>query len=161
MSAASNDPPWAAYRFVVDVIPRGDEVIHLHNLSIAELLFDARNSYVTDAVGISWEGLSDSGRSLILRRLEVDFEQQVPVGVALKVGVRATTRSRRTVTFHEEMWRVDPPVTIAVARSVHVVVNTDAPGAVELPEEIVERFEAYEGRALTGTPGREWPDSVP
>lgn len=154
MSAATGDPLWAGYHFVVDVVPAGDdELIHLHNLSIAELLFDARNAYVTDAVGISWEGLSDSGRSLILRRLEVDFEREVPLGVALKVGVRAAARSRRTMTFQESVWRVNPPAVIAVARSVHLVVRRDTPGAIELPDDIIERFENYEGRRLT------WVDS--
>lgn len=151
MSAGAGENLWADFRFVVDVAGSGaDGLIHLHNLSIAELLFEARNAYVTEGVGISWERLAESGRSLILRRLEVDFEREVPAGVALKVGVRAATRSRRTMTFHESVWRVDPPATIAVARSLHLVVNTDAYGAVELPRDIVERFEAYEGRPLTG-----------
>lgn len=153
MSAPTGETPWAAYRFVVDVAGSdADGVIHLHNLSIAELLFEARNAYVTEGVGISWESLAESGRSLILRRLEVDFEQEVAAGVALKVGVRAAARSRRTLTFHESVWRVDPPATIAVARSLHLVVNTDAHGAIELPRDILARFEAYEGRPLTGPP---------
>ena len=149
MSAPPHSVPWAAYRFVRDVVPSAEEG-HLHNLTIAAVLFDTRNAYVTEEVGIGWETLRASGRGLIMRRLEIDFENEVPAGVALKVGVRAAARSRKAMTFDEAIWQFDPPVAVAVARSVHLVVHVGAPGAIELPEDVVERFEAYEGRRLTG-----------
>lgn len=90
----------------------------------------------------------DSGRNIVMRRLEIDFDQEVPAGIALKVGVRASSRSRRAVIYDEAVWRVDPPVTVARARSVHVVVRTDTPGAIEIPDELIGPFEAYEGRRL-------------
>ncbi len=153
MSGEADLPPWVAYRFVREVVPSAEEHrVHLHNLAIAELLFDARNAYVTEGAGIDWDGMHDSGRVLVIRRLEIDFEQEVPAGVALKVGVRAVARSRRTMTFEEAVWRVDPPVLVAVARSVHLVVRADAPGALDLPEDVVGCFEAYEGRRLSGPP---------
>lgn len=148
MSAAPGDPPWAAYRFVHDAIPADEHRVHLHNLAIAELLFEARNAYITEAVGITWDAMFATGRNLVIRRLEVDFEQEVPAGVALKIGVRAVARSRRTVSLDEAVWRVNPPTAVAVARSVHLVVRLGAPGAIELPEDLVRRFESYEGRRL-------------
>lgn len=151
MSSVPDPLPWAAYRFVRDVVPSThDDRFHLHNLAIAELLFDARNAYVTEGVGIAWESLQDSGRGLVMRRIEIDFEHEVAAGAVLKVGVRAAARSRRTMTFQEAVWQVHPPVAVAVARSVHLVVGADAPGAIDLPEDVMERFEAYEGRRLTG-----------
>jgi acyl-CoA thioesterase FadM len=112
------------------------------------MLFYARNSYITEAVGMVWQDLFDSGRNMIMRRLEIDYEREAPATVPLKVGVRAGTRSRRTLTFDEAVWQVDPASTIAVARSVHVVVRFDAPGAIELPDDVLGRFEAYEERPL-------------
>ncbi len=76
-------------------------------------------------------------------------------GVGLAIGgsrVRAITRSRRSVTFDEVVWRVDLALPIAVAGSVHVVVRFDTPGAIELPDNVVNKFESYEGHPLVGMP---------
>lgn len=66
----------------------------------------------------------------------------------MKVGVRAATRSRRTLTFEEAVWRTDTGDAVAVARSVHLLVLLDAPGAIDLPDDVVEGFESFEGRPL-------------
>jgi len=150
MTGLSSELPWARYRFVKDVEPLDPSYgIHLHNLAIAELLFDARNAYLTEGIGVTWEGLQRSGHNLVMRRLEIDFEHEVREGIPLKVGVRAATRTRRTITFEEAVWRVDPPVLIAAARSVHLLVLVDTPGAIDLPDDVVARFEAFEGQPLT------------
>lgn len=141
--------PWEGFRFVRDVVvPSEGHRIHLHNLAIAELLFDARNTYITECAGIAWQSMFDSGRNLVMRRLEIDYESEVDAGVPLRVGIRAIARSRRTVSLQEAVWRADPPMPVAVGRSVHLVVRFDAPGAIELPEDVLERFETYEGRRL-------------
>ena len=98
---------------------------------------------------MTWEGLLRSGQNLVIRRLEIDFEHEVRGGIPLKVGVRAATRTRRTITFEEAVWRVDPPVLIVAARSVHLLVLVDTPGAIDLPDDVVARFEAFEGQPLT------------
>ena len=153
MTGSSSQLPWARYRFVKDVAPLDSlHGIHLHNLAIAELLFDARNAYLTEGIGVTWEGLLRSGQNLVIRRLEIDFEHEVRGGIPLKVGVRATTRTRRTITFEEAVWRVDPPVLIAAARSVHLLVLADTPGAIDLPDDVVARFEAFEDQPLTLRP---------
>ena len=150
MTGSSSELPWARYRFVNDVAPLDpSHGIHLHNLAIAELLFDARNAYLTEGIGLTWEGLQRSGHNLVIRRLEIDFEHEVRGGIPLKVGVRAATRTRRTITFEETVWRVDPPAVIAAARSVHLLVLVDTPGAIDLPDDVVARFEAFEDRPLT------------
>ena len=41
---------------------------------------------------------------------------------------------------------------IAIAGSVHVVVRFDTPGAIELPDDVVNKFESYEGHPLVGMP---------
>jgi acyl-CoA thioesterase FadM len=142
-------PPWAGFRYVMEPAPSIDgRPFHLNNLTIAELLFNARNSYITQAVGMVWQDLFDTGRNMIMRRLEIDYEREAAATASLKVGIRAAKRSRRTLTFEEIVCQVDPPSTIAVGRSVHVVVRFDAPGAIELPEDVVRRYEAYEQRPL-------------
>jgi acyl-CoA thioesterase FadM len=143
------EPPWAAYRFSQAVVPSVElHPFHVHNLGVTEMLFAARNSYVADAVGVGWRDLSRSGRNMVMRRLEIDFESEVSAGIALKVGVRAATRSRRTLTFEEAVWRTDTGDAVAVARSVHLLVLLDAPGAIDLPDDVVEGFESFEGRPL-------------
>jgi len=150
VTGSSSELPWARYRFVKDVAPLDpSHGIHLHNLAIAELLFDARNAYLTDGIGVTWEDLQRSGHNLVIRRLEIDFEREVRGGIPLKVGVRAVTRTRRTITFEEAVWRADPPVSIAAARSVHLLVLVDTPGAIDLPDDVVARFEAFEDQPLT------------
>jgi acyl-CoA thioesterase FadM len=141
--------PWARFLFVTDPAPSLEgQRLHVNNLTIAEMLFYARNSYITEAVGMVWQDLFDTGRNMIMRRLEIDYERETSGTVPLKVGMRAATRSRRTLTFEEAVWQVDPPLTIALARSVHLVVRFETPGAIELPDDVVNRFEAYEGRTL-------------
>lgn len=141
--------PWSGVRFVHDVTPATeDHPFHLNNLGVAELLFDARNAYITQAVGLSWQHFFDSGHVFALRRLEIDYERQVSAGCALKVGVRAVLRSRRTLTLEEMAWEAESALRFAVARSVHLVVRTGDGVAVELPDDVLSRFEAYEGRRL-------------
>jgi acyl-CoA thioesterase FadM len=142
-------PPWAGYRFVKDIVTEPVEnSLHLHNLAIAELLFQARNAYITEGVGMRWQDLFDTGRNMIMRRLTIDYEREVARGVPLRLGVRAIARSRRTLTLEEAVWRVEPAQPIAVARSVHLVVRFDTPGSIELPDDVVGQFEAYEGGKL-------------
>lgn len=81
-------------------------------------------------------------------RLEIDCERQVAAGLALKVGVRAVWRSRRTLTFEEVAWDAESAVRFAIARSVHLVVRTDTGDALELPDDILGRFEAFEDRRI-------------
>jgi hypothetical protein len=70
MTGSSSELPWAHYRFVKDIAPFDPlHRIHLHNLAIAELLFDARNAYLTEGIGVTWEGILRSGRNLVIRRL--------------------------------------------------------------------------------------------
>jgi acyl-CoA thioesterase FadM len=147
MDEQDETAPWAGFRFVTEPAPPA-EGFHLNNLTIAELLFYARNAYITEAVGMVWQDLFDTGRNMIMRRLEIDYEREAPPGVPLRVGIRAATRSRRTLTFDEAVWQVEPALTIAAARSVHLVVRFDTPGSIELPDDVLRRYEAYEGRVL-------------
>jgi acyl-CoA thioesterase FadM len=140
--------PWSGFRFVQDVVPSGHR-IHVHNLAIAELLFNGRNSYIADGVGLAWQRLFDTQRNLVMRRLVIDYEREAHSGVPVKVGVRAAGRSRRTLTLDEVVWEAESGLPIAVAQSVHLVVRLDAQGAIDLPDDVVERFEAYEGRPLS------------
>lgn len=147
--AVGGGAPWAGFRFVRDVLPPDEgQRFHLNNLAIAELLFQGRNAYITEGVGMAWQGLFDSGRNMILRRLTIDYEREVAAGVPLKVGVRAAARSRRSMTLDEVVWQVEPAAPVAIARSVHVVVRFDTPGAIALPDDVVTLFEAYEGHPL-------------
>lgn len=150
MNGTASELRWARYCFVTDFAPldpsHGND---LHNLAIAELLFDARNAYLTGGIGVTWDGFLRSGQNLVIRRLEIDFEHEVRGRIPLKVGVRAVTQTRRTITFEEAVWRMDPPVAIATARSVHLLVLVDAPGAIDLPDDVVARFEAFEDQPLT------------
>ena len=136
------------FRFVVPAVadPNGS-VVHLHNLEITEQLFRTRNSYITEAVGLAWTDLFASGRNLIMRRLAVDFEREASRSDQLVCGVRARWRSRRTLTFEEVLWTSHGDA-IARAESVHLAIRTDAPGALELPADIVELFERYEGAPI-------------
>lgn len=153
MQITGAEPPWAAYRFSQDVVPSVElHPFHVHNLAVTEMLYAARNSYVTEAVGVGWQDLFRSGRNMVMRRLEIDFENEVSAGISLKVGVRAATRSRRTLTFEEAIWRTDTRAAVAVARSVHLLVLLDTPGAIDLPDDVVEKFEAFEGRPLPFAP---------
>jgi len=46
------------------------------------------------------------------------------------------------------VWQVEPAAPVAIARSVHLVVRFDTPGSIELPDDVVTLFEAYEGHPL-------------
>lgn len=141
--------PWEGFRFIHEVTPDADDhPFHLNNLGVAELLFDARNAYVTDGVGLSWQELFDSGRVFAMRRLEINYERQVAAGRRLKIGIKAVLRSRRTLTFDEAAWESESGARFAVARSVHLVVRADSGDAVELPDDILDRFASFEGRRI-------------
>jgi len=144
---AADDEPWSGFRFVRDVVPSGNR-IHVNNLSIAELLFTARNAYIAEGVGLVWQRLFDTDRNLVMRRLVIDYEREIHDGVPVKVGVQAAGRSRRTLTLDEVVWDAESGLPVVLAQSVHLVVRLDAPGAIELPEDVVRKFEAYEGRPL-------------
>ena len=147
-AGAADGAPWSGFRFVRDVVPSGHR-IHVHNLAIAELLFDARNAYIAEGVGLSWQRLFDTQRNLVMRRLVIDYEREAHDGVPVKVGVRAAGRSRRTLTLDEVVWGAESGLPIIVAQSVQLVVRLDAQGAIDLPDDVVQQFEAYEERPLS------------
>ena len=96
------------FRFSMAVTSKWSaSAVHVHNLQIAEIFFQARNRYITDAVGLSWPAIFASGRNLIMRRLAIDFEREASVNDDLVCGVRARWRSRRSLTFEEVVFAGD------------------------------------------------------
>ena len=137
--------PEDEFRFVLDVDlseekPAG---FHVHNLAIAEILFNGRNQYLA-TVGVDWPRMIASGKNLVIRQLTIDYESEGPEGVALRCGVRTATRSNRSVTLDEWVWVADAGTVIARARSVHVSVQLDPPAAIEVPADLWARIERFE-----------------
>jgi acyl-CoA thioester hydrolase len=102
-----------------------DAMGHVNNVSMAAHIESGR-------VALSFDLLSrlDVGdRTIILRRLEVDYLAEVRFPAELRVGSRLAAVGRTSFTVETGVFRDD--VCVATSRGVLVVVGPDGPAPIE------------------------------
>jgi acyl-CoA thioesterase FadM len=137
------------FRFTTTIDVAHDAVgFHVHNGQMTEFLFRARNTFLTEVAGINWTELMGSGRNLVIRQLTLDFVGEVREAQILMVGIRAASRRRRSLTLDEALWVAGSGQVVCRGRSIHIPVQIDPPGAIEVFPELLARLEEHEGRPI-------------
>jgi acyl-CoA thioesterase FadM len=136
--------PW-----VEDVVaPSVGGAGHIDNLQIAQLLYDAWMHYMVEGLGQDQGELFSGVGRPIVREINVRFDAEVFPGEALRCGVRATSRSRRSLALEQVLWRAVDEQTVAAGRTHLVTIDTATGQAVEIPSELWAAVERAEGRSI-------------
>jgi acyl-CoA thioester hydrolase len=120
-----------------------DPMGHVNNAVYLTYLEQARFAY--------WRELSRGQKQkpgMILARLECDYRRPATAGQLLDVRMRVTGIGRTSFNCEYEIVDSRDRHVVAEARSVQVVYDYAAAKPVPMPDEIRERIEDYEGRAL-------------
>jgi acyl-CoA thioester hydrolase len=120
-----------------------DPMGHVNNAVYLTYLEQARFAY--------WRELTRGHHNkpgMILARVECDYRKPAVVGQLLDVRMRTTRLGRTSFDCEYEILDSRDRHLIAQARSVHVVYDYSAGKGVPIPDEVRERIEDFEGRAL-------------
>ena len=105
-----------------------DAMGHVNNVSLAAHIESGRVAYSFDLLA-RLARLADEERSIILRRLEVDYLRELRFPAQLQVGSRLAAVGRTSFTVETAVFRDE--VCVATSRGVLVVVGPDGPTPIE------------------------------
>jgi acyl-CoA thioesterase FadM len=123
-----------------------DGGFHVSNQGIAQIFFEARNRYF-DRLPVDWHDRVIP----MIRELLIRFQGEVNAGTPVRCTICAVERAAKVLVVEEAAFDVSDPAAprpIASARSVHVTVDTEAGGAVDVPDALIELIEALQGAPL-------------
>jgi acyl-CoA thioester hydrolase len=119
-----------------------DAMGHVNNVSLVAHIESGRVAYAFDLLA----RIDTADRSIILRRLDVDYLHELRYPAELRVGSRLVAVGRTSFTIETGVFRGE--VCIATARSVLVVIGPDGPAPIEGPGR--QRLEAELGDQPVG-----------
>jgi acyl-CoA thioesterase FadM len=120
---------------------------HLLDHQTQALVTTLWTSYLATVRG----ALTPNGVHPVLRRVSYSLEGEAFPGDALRCGLRAASRSRRSCTLEGAVWHAADERMVHVAQLVTVFVDPTRPGAVEVPEDFWREVERLEGRPIPVT----------
>jgi len=142
------------HRYVVDVrFGDTDAMGHANNSRFLTFCESARIEYWEAATGEPMALVTHGAEeSLILADIRVSFRAQVYFGEVLTVESRVGRIGRTSFTLEHRITagesRVGAPRLVATAEGVQVLYDYGSARPRVIPDEVVARLEAYEGRTL-------------
>jgi len=127
--------PWTMSVPVLDTDFDGNG--HVDNVGITRVLHVARAEWLLTLDG------RPPGYIYVVRHLAISFVGEVFPRPTVRVGVRAVSRGRTSLTLEQELW-ADEAVA-ATAAAVHVCFDRAARRAVELWPDVLTSIEARQG----------------
>jgi acyl-CoA thioesterase FadM len=120
--------------------------IHLTNLGVAQVLFEARSAFFLslDIDGGIW----NQPVIPMIRELLIRYESQVMAGVPLACPIAVVSRSRRAFVMEESVMDISDvgsPRLIATCRGVHVAVESARGTSAEMPDPLIEAIVVGQG----------------
>ena len=147
-ATVGNEPTDEHYPWIEDVVaPDVGSAGHIDNIQIAQLMYDAWMRYLLDGVGLDREIFNRQGRPTV-REITARFDGEVFPGDALKCGVRALSRRRRSFTLEEVLWKASDGRRLASGTVVLVTVDPTTYTPVEVPAELWSEIERAEQREI-------------
>ncbi len=130
-----------------------DAMGHVNNATYLTYFEIARASYYRDVTGSMFGiGPTSAEASLILAEARVTYRRPAVFGEVLTVESRVASIGRSSFTMEHRITAGDSDFgrcrLVAVASFVLVSYAYDREAVVPVPDELVERFEAWEGRPL-------------
>jgi acyl-CoA thioesterase FadM len=130
--------------------------IHLTNLGVARVLFEARSAFFLslDIDGGIWS----QPVIPMIRELLIRYESQVMPGTALACPIAVVSRSRRAFVMEESVIDISEaasPRLIATCRGVHVAVESARGASVEMPDPLIDAIAVGQGAPVPTVDGLE------
>ncbi len=119
-----------------------DDLDHVGNAAIARMLDDARTDWFRSLQG------REPRRYVVVRHLSISYEGEARRGAQLRCGVRALSRSRRTLLMDQSLFESSSGRTVARAQAVHVCFELDSRSAVPVWPSMIEGIERRQGQPL-------------
>lgn len=118
-----------------------DQMGIAHHSSYVIWLEAARVEWLRER-GISYRDIEQSGISLAVTNVTVDYLRSALFDDELTVQAQLVTAKSRLFAFYYEVTRASDGVTLATARTTHVSVNAQGK-SVRLPRQWLEPLSAY------------------
>jgi len=118
-----------------------DQMGIAHHSSYVIWLEAARVEWLRER-GISYRDIEQSGISLAVTNVTVDYLRSALFDDELTVQVQLVTAKSRLFAFHYEVIRASDGVTLATAGTTHVSVNTQGK-PIRLPQQWLEPLNKY------------------
>ena len=133
------------FTIIEDVVGPGEPGDHHHlvDYQTEELVSRLWSQYLV----LARKELTAGAWSPALKRVSYTLDNEAFAGSKLQRGMRAASRSRRTVTFAGGLWHADDGRMVHSAELVTVFVEPGK-GAVEVPEDFWAAVEKMEGRSI-------------
>src|SRR3954463_12082692 len=120
-------PSPADYRWVEDIVPLDsdyDDLDHVGNAAIARLLDVGRTDWFRSLPG------REAGKHVVVRLVTISYENEARRGQPLRCGVRAISRTTKSITVDQLLWRAEDEAVVAHATAVHVCFELETRSAV-------------------------------
>jgi acyl-CoA thioesterase FadM len=136
------------YRWVIDIHPEAqdyDELGHVGNAAVARFLDTARTEWFRSLPG------REPGRHVVVRHVSISYENEALPEQRLRCGVRAVSRSARSITVDQLLWRADDELAVAFGTAVHVCFELATRSAVEVWPAMAAAIQERQGEPLASS----------
>lgn len=103
---------------------------HVDGMQIAQILFESWTRYLGEGLRLPNDVVYDDSCRPILREVSTRFDAEVFAGEHLTCGVRGTSRTAKSFTLSQQLWRTDSGVLVAAGSAVLVTINVQTGRAV-------------------------------
>ncbi len=126
-----------------------DPMGHANNAVYFTYVEQARFAYWREVIHVP----HDATRSFIIARAECDYKSPARPGEWLDVWIRTVSIGRSSFVLQYEILSADNGRMVAVARTVQVMFDYEAGRSIPVPDDVVRKLEAFEGKKLRVVPG--------
>jgi acyl-CoA thioesterase FadM len=119
-----------------------DELDHIGNAALARMLDDARTVWFRSLEG------REPGRAVVVRHVSISYEGEGRPGVRPRCGVRAVSRTRRSLLISQTLFDPSDESVLARAEAVHVCFEAATRTVVSVWPALLVGIERRQGTPL-------------
>jgi acyl-CoA thioesterase FadM len=127
------------------VAPNSGVLGHVDGMQIARILFESWNRYLSEGIGLSPEAVFDDRCRPILREMSTRFDAEVSAGDELTCGVRTSSRTARSFTLSQALWRRGSDIQVAAGSAVLVTIDVHTGRAVNVAPRLWAAMQSTDG----------------
>jgi acyl-CoA thioesterase FadM len=119
-----------------------DELDHIGNAAVARMLDEARTVWFRTLEG------REEGRAVVVRHVSISYEREGRRGVRPRCGVRAVSRTRRSLLIRQTLFHPSDQSVLARADAVHVCFEAASRAVVPVWSPLLAGIERRQGTPL-------------
>jgi acyl-CoA thioesterase FadM len=120
-----------------------DELDHIGNAAVARMLDEARTVWFRTLEG------REPGRAVVVRHVSIDYEREGRRDVRPRCGVRAVSRTSRSLLMTQTLFDPSSGSVLARAEAVHVCFEVSSRAVVPVWPRLLASIERRQGAPLT------------